>query len=370
MLTEGQIVSHLLQRNLLTPQAALEDDLLIIDVSRRNLNYKVTTNHGPCYLVKQATDQNAIATLAHEARIYQALHFEIEGKTFSPHVPRCFDYDSRQSVLVLELVPNAESLLSYHARCGRFPLYAAKAMGRTLGLLHSLENLSTAAAKGVNTGAAVWLPWSLALHRPNPGSLRELSNASIQLIEIIQCSSELQCLAVELKHSWRGEVLIHNDIKWDNWIVCASGKEASRLKLIDWELARLGDPCWDIGSVFSQYLSSWLSSLPITREGVAEDLVDLAGYPLHRMHPAARAFWQSYVETRGMASLEAEKLLLRAINHAAARLVHIALEQAQQSSQLLSTGVCLLQLSANIAERPHEALIHLLGIPLQVQTYE
>jgi len=138
----------------------------------------------------------------------------------------------------------------------------------------------------------------------------------------------------------------------------------TRLKIVDWELARLGDPCWDVGSVFANYLSFWLFSIPITGEDPPDRFMDLARYPLERMQPAIRSFWQSYVRTMELDAATSDDWLLCAVKYGAARLVQTAYEQMQMSIHLTGNVVCLLQLSLNILQRPREAMVHLLGLPL------
>src|SRR5262249_38068356 len=151
----------------------------------------------------------------------------------------------------------------------------------------------------------------------------------------------------ELRQAWQADTLIHADIKWDNWLawVDPAASRSPRVKLVDWEFAGLGDPCWDLGAVFADYLSVWLFSIPITGETPPEHFLALARYPLAQMHPAMRAFWQAYVRRRDFAAPTAQHTLLRAVQYGAARLLHKGFEQLQASPQLLGTTVCLVQLS-------------------------
>lgn len=171
----------------------------------------------------------------------------------------------------------------------------------------------------------------------------------------------------ELREGWRTETLIHNDIKWDNCVIFArpSSKRKTRLKIVDWEVAGMGDPCWDIGSVFSNYLSFWLLSIPITGENPPDRFIELARYPLESMQPAMRSFWQSYVRYMELDAATSGEWLLRAIKYGAARLVQTGYEQMQMSIHLTGNVVCLLQLGLNILQRPQEAIVHLLGLPLR-----
>ena len=82
------------------------------------------------------------------------------------------------------------------------------------------------------------------------------------------------------------------------------------------------------------------------------------------MQPAMRSFWQSYVQGMGLDVATSSEWLLRAVKYGAARLVQTAYEQMQMSIHLTGNVVCLLQLSLNILQRPREAMVHLLGLPL------
>ena len=59
-----------------------------------------------------------------------------------------------------------------------------------------------------------------------------------------------------------------------------------------------------------------------------------------------------------------DEWLLRSVRYAGAKLVQAAFEQTQAQTHLTSTALCMLQLSFNILQRPLDAAIHLLGIPM------
>lgn len=126
----------------------------------------------------------------------------------------------------------------------------------------------------------------------------------------------------------------------------------------------MGDPCWDAGSVFSEYLNFWLNSIPITGEDPPDRFVELARYPLGKMQPALRSFWWSYASAMELDGPTAYEWLVRSVRYGAARLVQTAFEYAQGSMHLTGNVVCALQLSLNMLQRPQEAAVHLLGIPL------
>jgi Phosphotransferase enzyme family len=369
MLTQDEITPYLLERKLVSAESIVEGDLAVVDASRRNRNFKVLSERGPSYLLKQGLGPEGRATVAHEAAVYDLLSRaeDDSGGLNNGYLPRCYAYDTKEHVLVLELLRDAQDLGEYHTRRGRFSVRVAAAMGDALAWLHDPKRIG---ANGLGkaspfSGAPAW---PLTIHRPDLGIFRNASNAIIDLVGIVQGSTELCRLLDELRAGWKNEALIHRDVKWENYIVPArpSSRRNAGLKIVDWELADVGDPWWDVGSVFGSYLSFWLLSIPITGEAPPERFMELARYPLEKMHPAICAFWQSYTRHRNLDADWATQYLLRAVKYGAARLLQTGFEYSQGSLHLQGNILCLVQLSMNIMLRPHEAAVHLLGIPLHV----
>ena len=358
MLAQSEVVGYLLDRGLLSTESIVDGDLAVRDASSRNRNFKVERKRGVSYLVKQGLGPDGVATVAHEAAVYHALSGL--GAAIDGHLPRFYGYDQAERVLVVELTRNGESLPSYHLRLGRFPSRVAAELGDALGALHRLT------WRGDDAGTPASPPWVLSLHRPDLSVFRDSSMATIELIKIIQQSADFRSQLDHLKDEWRARALIHQDVKWDNVIVFASSEgQARSVKLIDWEAAAYGDPCWDIGSAFSSYLSFWLSSIPVTGQNPPERFAELARYPLSKMQAAMRSCWQAYIEQLGLDGLTANRWLLRAVRCAAARLLQTAFEIAQMTSRLTGSLVLHAQLSLNMLERPRETAVHLLGISFQ-----
>ena len=153
---------------------------------------------------------------------------------------------------------------------------------------------------------------------------------------------------------------------WDNCLVITAGesRRATRLALVDWEFADLGNACWDTGSVFGNYLNFWLVSIPVTGEEPPDRYLELAKYPLTRMQPAMRAFWAAYVDARGWDCAAAQSALVRCTKYAGVRLLQSVYERSQNASRLDGNSICQLQLALNVITRPLEAINHLLGIDL------
>jgi hypothetical protein len=361
MLNQAEVASYLIERGLLSPQRIVDGDFTVRDASRRNRNFRVESKAGPSYLLKQGFlkqgfGPDGTATIAHEASVYQALS---RREDFHRFLPGFFNYDPSQRVLVLELVGDGEDLRAYHLRRGRFPTTVAAAVGRVLGRLHR------ATASGTATGLEDQPPWVLMVHRPDLSVFREASVASLDLIKMVQQAPAVGQRLDELRAQWRVSALIHRDVKWDNFVVVLSPttRRVTGVKLVDWEAAGAGDPRWDIGSVFSHYLSFWVFSIPITGQTPPTSFAKLARYPLSRMRSALQSCWAAYVAERELAASPAQELLYGAVQFAGARLVQTAFEMTQASMLITSAVVLHLQLAMNILQRPQEAAVHLLGLP-------
>jgi hypothetical protein len=357
MLSQADVVTYLLGRGLLTPQALLEDGLVVRDASSRNRNYRVETQRGAGYLLKQAVGHESFMTIANEAAAYERLVSQEED--VAEFLPGYYGYDAEHRLLVLELVQDAADLRTHYTSSGQFSAGPAAAIGRALGLLHDATRVAPESASNEAT-SILWV------HRPDSSIFRDISAASLALIRIVQQAPGFSAALDRLRSGWRKEALIHGDVKWDNCLVVAEGTGAESVKLIDWEAAMLGDPSWDIGSALSHYLSFWIFSIPVTGELPPERFPELAAYPLDAMKPALRACWTAYADAFGIAPADEQERLVRALELGAARLVQTAYEVSQMQQQLLSPVVLHLQLAHNILGRPLEAAERLLGLRVGV----
>jgi aminoglycoside phosphotransferase (APT) family kinase protein len=347
VLEQTQVVDYLLRRGLLTPEAVVGGELVVRELSSRNSNFAVEASAGPSYLVKQDRSADGRATVAREAAVYQEL--ERRGRELCAHLPRFVEFDPEEGALVLELLRDAEDLRARQLRLDAFPAALGRALGQALGTLHQEMWASYPEAPP---------PWILSIHRPDTGVFRDVSAANLELIKIVQNADGLGEALDELRAGWRVETLIHQDAKWDNFLVTPE----DRLYLVDWELAVAGDPHWDLGSALSQYLSLWLYSIPVTGSEPPARFPALARHPLDGMKGALRATCEGYADAaEGAAPLDGEALR-RATAYAGARLLQTAFEASQFEQRLDSAAILHLQLGANLMRRPEGGADELLGL--------
>jgi hypothetical protein len=56
MLAQSEVVPYLLQHHLISAGSVVDGDIAVLDASRRNRNFKVISEQGRCYFVKQAAE--------------------------------------------------------------------------------------------------------------------------------------------------------------------------------------------------------------------------------------------------------------------------------------------------------------------------
>jgi hypothetical protein len=363
---EVQLISYLLREKLVRAKSLVDDDLIVTNESRRHRNYKVISRDGPSYFVKCGVDPERSAVLDEEACNYRYLHSARAG--LAAFVPELRAYDRQRSILVVELLRSGQDLRRYQSHPWRFSTVLARSLGKALAAVHRApQGPGPTAEDGAPRESGRWA--ALAAHLPGPGFLRVASGASIETMKVIQRHPGFGVELDRLQRGWRRTAMIHGDARWENLIAVprAGASRRTRIKIVDWESGGIGDPCWDVGSVFGDYLSAWLLSIPVTGGSPPERLVELARLPLSSMQPGIHAFWTAYARGMALHGSTAVDALVRAVRYAAARLVHTALEQAQSSSQLTGPVVFILQLSHNILQRPEEAAARLLGLPVSAR---
>jgi len=329
--TPRELVLELVAKGLLTEEAAV-GHLTIAPLIGRNDNRAIELAGGRAFLAKQAVGSSS--ALANEARVYELLRARESG--FAAHMPVARAFDSRRRLLVLDLIRDART-----AGSGRG---VASMLGRALARLHAID-VSRRRLRAIDR------PWVLSFDCLPLEGLRRISSANLQMTRMIQESRSLCRAFADLAASWTTSALIHNDLRWENCLLSRGRK----LKLVDWELAGRGDPAWDVGTIFSNFLARWLFSMTFDR-GASPGLRRTAHEPLAPMHAAMRRFWRAYTESGGDVSL------VRATRFAAARLIQTAFEMQRLSTDVSGNVVSLLQLSENMMARPDDAASTLLGL--------
>src|ERR1700676_29463 len=105
-LTQAEIVPYLLNRGFINGEQVVDGDLAVLDASRRNCNFRVSSRLGPSYLVKQGVGPGGFATVAHEAAVYRYFRAKRVDRVLITSLPTYHGYDKKQGLLILQLVSN------------------------------------------------------------------------------------------------------------------------------------------------------------------------------------------------------------------------------------------------------------------------
>ena len=368
MLDVDNAIPFLIERGLIEPEWIVDGGLTIRSVARRNRNLRVETPNETGYFIKQPDElaPGCVRTLRAEAAFYTFCQEEPAAAPVAQFLPRMLYRDPDRSLHVLGLVPESVTLGAYHASSSTaaFPISASRRLGEALGTLHRVFRLPGLALDRRLDGLTSGIPWAFVAHRPGPELLAHLSPAGARVLQILQEQRDLDARLTSLRAQWRDETLIHGDVKSENVLVRAgSESDRSEVWLLDWELAQVGDPAWDLAGVLHDFLLFWTSSMPLDPALSAEERTTQSKYPLEVIRPAIRAFWDAYRSSAALTPETASALLSRAVAFSGVRLIQVAREMSAEDVHLSALTVLLLQICANLLVSPALGQVHLYGIP-------
>ena len=133
MLTQASIAHYLLSLGIVKPSAVVEDELSVLDASRRNAVFIASARSGPAFVVKQARAHTA-ATLAREATMLRAARGEARAARHGARGPA----RGPRGGLPGTATPADAADWSEHQATRRFPRVLRAALGRALATLHEL----------------------------------------------------------------------------------------------------------------------------------------------------------------------------------------------------------------------------------------
>ena len=358
IITSRNLLRHLLARGLVSSDSVVDGDLVIVDASGRNRNFKVLRKKSPSFFVKQIRNWNsqAVAMLQCEAACYFLARNDPDFSALEPLIPELHDFDPDRQTLTTAFISDGEDLWEHLRRTGKISPAIAAELGRCFGKFHreSDERLLNSPHCSVFPKQ---IPWILSSERRNSHPFKELSPATSQLFDHVDASTRLPVALEELRNQWRVTTLMHGDMRLDNCIVICGG-ETPRLKIVDWELADLGDTDWDVGSILQSFLAAHILSIPALEEKLTLSALLLHPAATH-LRPPIRSFWEAY--ERELPNFKGKHLFERCLSYGAARMVQSAYEYMQFSPHLSRNALHLLEVSSDILAKPTAAAEQLLN---------
>jgi Phosphotransferase enzyme family len=356
-------VTYLLSLGLVDLPSLVCHGLQIEEVPGRNRNFRVLGGPGQAFFLKQAP-RGEIGTngpLAVEASLYDWVAADPRATALRPAFPRRRHYDPERSILVLDLVTDAAHPHVLEAEAA--PPYFAALRSLVATALAECHGLPVPRDIGFGVEVPDAAPWVFDLARPAPACLRELAPAQLSVIQAVQSQPGAVAALDRLRDEWRPTGLVHGDFKWNNVLVQQdSAGIPVRVLLLDWEMAQLGDPAWDVGAAMHAFIAEAVLGLELTDGTNPEMAAELLGTLIPRLLPAHRDFWSGYLGAARLTDVEAGAFLDRLPGHVAARLLKSAYEWSQAEMQMPRSAAAVLQLGINMLLRPDAAREVVLGL--------
>lgn len=364
LLSYENIAHYLLEKGLIDLESIVKGEFSVRDRSSRNANFAVNREYSPAYLVKQvrAHDQEKRETLRIEATCYWLANNDNAYHSLRGFLPRYFEYDYLNHILILELLPQVQNLHESYRNSGFFPIQVAEKLAELLASYHThqsgiLENQKSFSLFKKRK------PWVFSL---SENSLTDwlnnpvVGNAEKQSVKLILGNREFMEHLRQMGEEWEIKSLVHGDVKFPNFLINSDfipGTEPD-IRLIDWELADIGDPLWDVASVVQNYLTLWVAS------EIEQDYRPEEAYIVHldMVQPSIAAFWRHYAELAHWDAAASHRNLEKTVRYTALKLVHTCFESVQGVNDMSLYSAKILQLSLNLLRRPNEAISEALGI--------
>jgi hypothetical protein len=349
IITTRNLLHYLLAKDLVSAQSVVNGDFAVINVTGRNRNFKVLRGEGPSYFVKQTKnwDAQAIAMLQCEAVCYWLARNVSEFSCLRRLTPEFLFYDPERQVLITKLITNGEDLWEHFRRLGKISSEVSSALGDLLGSYHCVaNNFINESPHGSIFPRQI--PWILSSERRNSHPFKELSPATVALFDRVESSADFRSVLDELREDWDTSALMHGDLKLENCILSHNGSDSSfSFTIIDWELADIGDPCWDVAGILQAFITAHTMSLPATDAQISiRDLLSTTSGT--ELRESLSSFWRYYVLKLGVDSSTSSKLLERCLRYGAARMIQSAYEYMQFSPHLSINAIHLLELSEDL----------------------
>lgn len=329
LLDERQAIELVVGLGELDMRAVLRREVTVQDVSRRCRCLLVRVP-GSGWAVKQGANTETRESLAIEASMYRRLM----GSPMQGSVPRYVHDDPAHGVLVVELVDGVSPREHEREQPREARARYAVRLGRVLATLHAMPTVASDARTP---------PRILTCHQSSLESIEFHSPASLRVLERIQTSTALTGVLDSVAADWSPIALSHNDLRADNIVV---DEHTDRLTVIDWEMAGLADPRWDLCSLLAERLAWWLADPDLWLPEPGADARSAAAAGLVELHVFAGCLLAGY----GDATVDAA--IVRWI---AARLVQTAMEHCHRDVSISPLAEQMLQIAANMFRRPEEA---------------
>jgi hypothetical protein len=355
-LTLDTLHYYLLDKGFVDAASLVEGDYLATQLMTRNQIFRVYRRGAPSLFVKQLNsfDPSNTYVLQKDATCLWLIKNHPAFAALSAFVPGYFGFDVDKQVLVTELLPDARNLMEYlHEQRGQLPENLRDVLATLLASYHFAPEADVLSSRTVQFFPRQ-APWAFNLADAAANAMLGGPTAPPHPVaSAVAASPDFGPALAAVRAEWQPTTLIHGDIKWMNVLLHREeGRET--LKLIDWEIADIGDPLWDVAGVFQSILGSALAYSPALAGAAVSPVPGPRLSDLREVWPELLDFWARYEQRRPASLPTAPGDLTKTMRYTAVRLLQSAVEQNMATPTLQPHALQLLQLSHLLLQNQSE----------------
>jgi thiamine kinase-like enzyme len=331
----------------------------------RNFNILVTAPNSQPILVKQeAPDTNGQQSgeLFTEWQLQQLIAEHPLLSELTHFLPKVLHVDRPNSIVVNHFWADYEDMQDYYDERQEYDPEIAKELGHKLALVHRStydstwqQPLETSLGSSSNPGLKV----AHRLNQIHSGIFAITPIDCLRFYKLYQQYPSLAAAVEQLVKDYQACCLVHNDLKLNNLLIHHSPLLAtnstiqdSRIRFIDWECSRWGDPAVDLGNLINSYLQLWLENLVVSSELSINESLQLAIVPLSSLQPVLFALFDSYRQTFPAIFSDQSDYLARILQYAGLALIR-RIEVIIDDDRIFDNrGIAMLQVAKQLLCSP------------------
>jgi 5-methylthioribose kinase len=329
ILNPDNLHHYLLENGSLTIDAIVDGSYSVSQSRTRNITFQVNGGTNKHLFIKQLTafDQMNKYILQKDATCLWLIKNEPAFKKLSAFVPNYYGFDTTNEVLITEFLPDARNL-EHHFRIQDSNV--GEYLQTLTEILTSFHFPLTDKIKGLPSMRFFkqQLPWALTFGMPDSQN----QNGQSPVLNRVINNPDYKAMLKDARGMYEFTSLIHGDIKWMNFLIIGDNKDA-QLKLIDWEIADVGDPLWDVGGLIMSILMLSAVDGPYQHNKKINPSTSM-DERLSPCWPIIIEFWKLYAKKSSFKYKNSIESFNKALHFAGARLIQTAVEFNMNSAEM------------------------------------
>lgn len=340
----------------------------------RNFNVLVNSPDSPPILVKQeAPDANGNQSgeLFNEWQLQQLIAQHPPLAELSHFLPKVLHADRANSIVVNHFWADYQDMQDYYDGDEQeYDPEIASELGQKLAIVHRStyeptwqEPIETSLGSPSNPGLKV----ARRLNRIHSGIFAITPIDCLRFYKLYQQYPSLPAAVEQLAQNHQACCLVHNDLKLNNLLIHHSPTPPateSRIRFLDWECARWGDPAVDLGNLINSYLQLWLENLVVSSELSINESLQLAIVPLSSLQPILFSLFDSYRQNFPAIFADQPDFVARVLQYAGLALIR-RIEVIIDDDRIFDNrGIAMLQVAKQLLCSPTAFTTTIFGQPL------